>query len=181
MTENRYIETKVTDTGTEPVSLASAKTYMNITSTDYDTLITELITVARKRVEDYIHLPLVIKTVIATIDVCAPVKLPYGKLGTLTSVEYLEGQNTDGTNDWLPLVLADEGYQVLGEDQKEVYSNYTGIHRFTYTTGVRTDPSLFLTIKMVTNWLFRNRLDEPAAMPQSIFEHAKPFKQYQWG
>ena len=181
MTENRYIETKVTDSGAEPVTLAQAKTYMSVTSTDYDDLITELITVARKRVEDFTHLPLVIKDVVLTVDVCKPVILPFNSIDQINTVEYLEGQNTDGTNDWLTLVLADEDYQVLGEDQKEVYSNYTGIHRFTYTTGVRADASLLLTVKMVTNWLFRNRLDEPAAMPQSIFDHAKPFKIVTWG
>jgi hypothetical protein len=181
MTENRYIETKVTDSGVEPVSLADAKIYMSVTAYDYDDLITELISVARKRVEDFTHLPLVIKTVILTVDVCEPINLPFGKLGTLTSVEYLEGQNTDGTNDWLTLVLADEDYQVLGEDQKEIYSTYTGIHRITYTTGVRSEYGLLLDVKRITNWLFRNRGDEPAAMPDSLFDNSKPYKQYQWG
>jgi len=154
---------------------------MSVTSSDYDDLITELITVARKRVEDYTHLPLVNKDVVLTIDVCHPVILPFNSIDQINTVEYLQGQNTDGTNDWLALVLADEDYQVLGQDQKTVYSNYTGIHRITYLTNAKNDASLLLTVKMVTNWLFRNRLDEPAAMPQSIFEHAKPFKIYTWG
>lgn len=181
MIENGYLETKVTDTGAEPVTLAQAKSYMNITSSDYDDLITELITVARKRVEGYTHLPLVIKDVTLTVDVCKAITLPYGIVDTLVSVEYLQGQNTDGTNDWMALVLADEDYQILGQDQKIICSNYTGIHRINYITDVTNEPSLLLTVKMVTNWLFRNRLDEPAAMPESIFEHAKPFKNYSWG
>lgn len=181
MTENRYIETKVSDTGAEPVTVAQAKTYMNITSSDYDTLIEELITVARKRVEDYTHLSLVVKTVILTVDVCNPVKLPYFIIDALTSVEYLQGQNLDGTNDWLTLVLSDQDYQLLGENLKLLDSKYTGIHRITYDTGVKNEAGLLLTVKMITNWLFRNRLDEPAAMPESIFEHAKPFKIMTWG
>lgn len=181
MTENRYIETKITDAGTEPVTLAQAKTYMNITSSDYDDLITELITVARKRVEYFTHLSLVVKTVVLTVDVCKPVILPFLIIDPLTSVEYLQGQNTDGSNDWLALTLANRDYQLIGENNQQLYSDYTGIHRITYETGVKNEASLLLTVKMITNWLFRNRLDEPAAMPESIFEHAKPFKNYSWG
>lgn len=180
MTENRYIETKVTDTGIEPVTLAQAKLYMNITSTDYDALITELITVARQRVEQFTHLSLIEKDVILTVDVCSPVILPY-PVNTITTVEYLAGQNTDGTNDWTELVYTDEEYQVIGEDNLELHSSVSGIHRITYTTTARTEAGLLLAVKMVTNWLFRNRLDEPAAMPESIFEHAKPYKNYTWG
>ena len=83
MTENRYIETKVTDTGDEPVTLEQAKLYMSVTAEDYDDLITELITVARKRVEDYTHLSLVGKTVKLTVDVCQPILMPYQPLGNI--------------------------------------------------------------------------------------------------
>jgi len=181
MTENRYIETKTVDTGIEQVSVADAKVYMNITSSDYDALISELLSVARQRVETFTHLSLVDKTVTLTIDVCKPVMLPYQPLDAITTVKVLQGQNTDGTNDWLTLVFTDEDYQLLGSDIKELHSNYSGIHEIVYTTTAKEDASLLLTIKMVTNWLFRNRLDEPAAMPQSIFEHAKPFKIMTWG
>jgi len=179
MTENRYIETKVVDSGTEQVTVEQAKTYMSVTSSDYDTLIESLIPVARKRVEDFTHLPLIQKNVTLTVDVCKEIQLPFNCIESITTVEYLQGQNDDGTNDWLELGVTD--YQVLGEDAKTIYSNYTGIHRITYLTDEREEAGLILTIKMITNWLFRNRLDEPAAMPQSIFEHAKPFKQMQWG
>ena len=76
---------------------------------------------------------------------------------------------------------ANGDYMLIGDDICELHSNYSGIHEVEYTTAAKTDAGLLLTVKMITNWLFRNRLDEPAAMPQSIFEHAKPFKQYNWG
>ena len=185
MTENRYIETKVVDSGTEQVTVEQAKTYMSVTSSDYDTLIESLIPVARKRVEDFTHLSLVDKTVTLYVDfsvwrICK-LTLPYQPLGSITSVKVMQGQLDNGDPDWLTLDVTDKDYILIGDDICELHSNYSGIHEIIYTTVAKTDPSLLLTIKMVTNWLFRNRLDEPAAMPQSIFEHAKPFKLYNWG
>ena len=181
MTENRYIETKTVDSGTEQVSVADAKTYMNITSSDYDTLISELLSVARQRVEAFTHLSLVDKTVTLTVDVCKPFQLPYQPLDGITSVKVIQGQLDNGDPDWLTLEVTDKDYILIGDDICELHSNYSGIHEIIYTTAAKEEASLFLTIKMVTNWLFRNRLDEPAAMPQSIFEHAKPFKIMTWG
>lgn len=185
MTENRYIETKVIDSGDEQVTVEQAKTYMSVTSSDYDDLITELITVARKRVEDFTHLSLVDKTVTVYIDfaewrICKAM-LPYQPLGSITSVKVIQGQKDDGDPDYLTLDVTNGDYILIGDDICELHSNYSGIHEIIYTTVAKTDASLLLTIKMVTNWLFRNRLDEPAAMPQSIFEHAKPFKIMTWG
>lgn len=179
MTENRYIETKVIDSGAEPVSLEDAKTYMNITSSDYDTLISELLSVARQRVEAFTHLSLVDKTVTLYVDVCGPVKLPYLPLVNITSVKVVNGQADNGDVEYTTLAATD--YIYFGDLLGELHSNYSGIHEIIYTTAAKEEASLFLTIKMVTNWLFRNRLDEPAAMPQSIFEHAKPFKIMTWG
>lgn len=182
MTENRYIETRVGDNSPEPVNLTALKLWMNLTSSDYDDLLNDdILPTARARVEQFTHLPLVAKDIVLTVDVCKPIILPYGVIDILTSVEYLQGQNTDGSNDWLTLDIADRDYQLLGQEIKEIHSNYTGIHRITYTTDVRSEAGLLTTVKMVANWLFRNRLDEPAAMPLSIFDHAKPFKIYSWG
>ncbi len=181
MTENRYIETKVIDSGDEQVTVEQAKTYMSVTSSDYDDLITELITVARKRVEDFTHLSLVDKTVTLYVDVCKPVKMPYQPLYGITSVKVIQGQKDDGDPDYLTLDVTNGDYILIGDDLCELHSNYSGIHEIIYTTVAKTDASLLLTVKMITNWLFRNRLDEPAAMPQSIFDHAKPFKLYNWG
>lgn len=181
MTENRYIETKVVDTGAEPVTVAQAKSYMSVTSSDYDDLIEELITVARQRVEQFTHLSLVEKTVNLYVEVCKPVSLPYQPLGSITSVKVVQGQLDDGNPDYLTLEATNKDYILIGDDICELHSNYSGIHEIIYTTAAKSEAGLLLSVKMVTNWLFRNRLDEPAAMPQSIFEHAKPFKQMQWG
>lgn len=176
---NRYIETKVTDSGSEPLTLEQVKTFVTVTTTDYDDLLTDLITIARKKVERYTFVSLRNKTVVHTAELCEPTILPYPKIATITSVEYLEGQLANGTNTWETLTGYD--YQLLGEDVKTFYPPFAGYYRITYTTTASTDADLLLTVKMAVNWLFRNRGDESGTLPQSILDNAKPLKIYIWG
>ena len=70
MSPNNYVLEKYATplSSTEPLTLAQAKAYMNITSDSQDTLITELIVTARQGVERLTGLSLVPSTVVALID-----------------------------------------------------------------------------------------------------------------
>lgn len=176
---NRFFEVKVTDSGSEPVTLADVQDWCSVTSSDYDNILTNLITVARKRVERYTHVSLVTKTVVVTAYLCQKTILPYPKFETMTSVEYLEGQDLAGANDWQTLT-ADE-YQLIGDDVKYFIPLIYGCYRITYTTTAYTDEEILTDVKRVVNWMFRNRGDEQAVMPFSLMDNAKQFKIMSWG
>jgi len=177
---NRYFETKVTESNqTEPVTLEQVQEWCSVTSSDYDNLLTDLIKVARKRVEKYTHLSLVAKTVVVTAYLCEKSILPFPIINSITSVEYLEGQELDGTNDWD--VFTDDDYQLIGEQVKYFVPSIAGIYRITYTTLPFDEEDLLLDVKRVVNWMFRNRGDEQDAMPMSLMDNAKRYKIMTWG
>lgn len=176
---NRYLETKVADTAGEPIALEVMKSYMTITTSDYDDLITDLITVARKKVESFAHVSLVIKTIELIVDAKEyRIVLPFPKINAVTKVEILSGQ-TAGVNDWTELTLADNEYSIIGDEFKSVYIGTCGVYRITYTTTPYTDKDILLDVKRVCNWLFRNRGDEAAVMPDELFSNALNYKV--WG
>lgn len=86
-----------TITGTEPVALADMKTLLGIEAgnTDYDTLLTSMITGARELIEEEANVSLVASNVVASIDYQRGwVLLPYGPVAAISSVK-----NYDTTGD----------------------------------------------------------------------------------
>lgn len=179
---NKYIDTKTTDKvdAAEPVTLADMKTWMLVTTTDFDDIITDLITIARKKVERTTHLSLVAKDVVLTVDMECKCILPYPKIEAITKVEYLRGIDA-GVNDWVEILAADNGFQLIGEDIKEFYSQYEAVHRIAYSTLPFTNKEIIHDVKRVCNWLFRNRGDEPDLMPVELMSNAKQYKIMTWG
>lgn len=180
---NRYLETTVTETDvTEPVTLEQAKSYLTVTTSDYDDLITDLITVARKKVEAFAHVSLVVKTVVCIVEAHEyRILLPFPKVDEITTVEVLQGINTDGTLDWEELDLADGDYSIIGTEFKSIYIGDSAKYRITYTTLPYTQKDIVLDVKRVCNWLFRNRGDEVAVMPNELFSNAQSYKIHSWG
>lgn len=88
MEYNAVLEcSKVEGSVTEPATLAEAKSWMKVDLTDDDTLITELITVARKMVEGYLCISLVPKTITAILNNSqGGIELPYAPVTSVTSV-----------------------------------------------------------------------------------------------
>ena len=75
-----------TVTGTEPVSLADMKEYLRVFHTTEDDLITDLITNARKLLETATNLSLVETTIELKAAIHDSFPLPYGPVGTITSI-----------------------------------------------------------------------------------------------
>jgi uncharacterized phiE125 gp8 family phage protein len=171
---NEIWEIKVTD-GSEPVTLQTAKDWLRVTSEDDDTIITDLITVARKKIERYATRSLVNKTIVLTGLIEEYFLLPYSPINAVSQVRVLQGQDlTTGENDWETLD-ADE-YQLVGYYQKHFKPSYWGTYEITYTTLADTDKGLLTDLKRVLLWLYENRGDDSDGMPMELMSNAKQLK-----
>lgn len=86
--KNNYIDIKRSESSpTEPVTLAQLKAQLYITFTDDDTLLTSLITQARKAIENYCNISIVTQLVVLTADLYDEWELPYGPVTGITSVK----------------------------------------------------------------------------------------------
>lgn len=76
---------------TEPVTLAEAKAWVNVTHDVDNDLLTSLITAAREHVEERIGRALVTQTLTVTLDVreaAPPIVLPRGPVQSVSSLKY---------------------------------------------------------------------------------------------
>jgi len=78
---------------TEPVTPAEVKTWCAIDGTDYDSIITILISAARQMVEDYANLSLIDRKIKAKVR--AGTNLPYGGTILILNVEDNDGNSID--------------------------------------------------------------------------------------
>lgn len=174
---NKIYEVYQSD-GSEPVTLQQAKDFCRITTEDDDDLITDLITVARKKVERFTSISLVDKTVILTGELCEMFPLPYPNINDITTVKFWQGQNTDGTNDYETLE-ADE-YYLIGYGVKHFKPQKKGVYEITYTTTANTDGALKLDLKRIVLWLYENRGDTQEEIPNELFSNCKHLRLLNW-
>lgn len=175
---NEIWEIKVTD-GNEPVTLETAKDWLRVTSEDDDTIITSLITVARKRLERFTKRSLVNKTIVLTGNLKDMFKLPYAPVNTISQVRVLEGQAiSTGVNEWE--VLDGDEWQEIGYYDKHFKPFYEAVYEITYTTLGDSDAGLLTDLKRVLLWLYENRGDDSDAMPQDLMSNAKQLKDFSW-
>lgn len=114
MPANRIIDIKrVEGSVTEPVTLTQAKAQLIITFTDDDTKITELITQARKAIEEYCAISIVPKTVTLTAYLYTCNELPYGPVTGLQSVQTRTGTEGSGPGTY---ATQTSGWDTAGEE-----------------------------------------------------------------
>lgn len=179
MKRNNILEPAIVDTGSEPVTIDQLKTFCRVTSEDDDDLLTDLITIARKKIERYTSLSLVDKTVILTGELYEMFLLPYPKINEVTEVLYLEGQIIDtGANDWE--ILDDDEYQLIGYSHKHFNPSKGGTYQITYTTTAETDAGLKHDLKRVALWLYENLGDDSDNMPVELMSNAKQLRLLNW-
>jgi uncharacterized phiE125 gp8 family phage protein len=169
---NTIYETFITDTGAEPVTLEQLKTFCRVTSYDDDDLLTELITIARKKIERYTLLSLVDKTIVLTGCLDCMFLLPWPNISEVTGVRFLEGQiSTTGENDWED--LDEDDYQLIGYHMKHFNPHLNGTTEITYTTTANTDSGLKYDLKRVALWMYENRGDTQENIPEELFSNCK--------
>lgn len=93
----------VTEPSVEPVTLAEAKTFLRVSDTTDDALITSLITAARARAESYTRRTFVYTTrdlcYPCLFDFAQPISVPFAPLASITSVKYYDEDATIQTLD----------------------------------------------------------------------------------
>jgi len=174
----KIIDIAITDDNTEPVSLEQAKAFCRITGEDEDSLVTDLITIAREKIERYTHLSLVAKDIVLTVEADKEFPLPYPTLDEISTVKLLQGINSDGTNDWQTLESSD--YQTLGSNITTFYPPYSGVYEISYSCAANTDKSLLHDLKRVLLWLYENRGDDSDNMPDELMSNAKHKRVLSW-
>ena len=156
------------ESSTEPVTLQEVKDWIKVDTaiTADDTLLTELIKVARAQCEGFLGISLITRTVTAILNNSAGnIELPYGPLVSFTS---LTDENGDA------IVSDDHILQGIGfKWLKEPYNEYmTAV----YTTGYTTVPLNFKTaVKEQVAWLYDNR-GEAKELSEIVLTTLKPYR-----
>ena len=151
MKYNTVIEAKQFESSvTEPVTLAEVKQWCKIELdiTDENTLLTQLITAARKQAEGFLCVSLVDKTVTAVLkNELGNIELPYGPVKTITSVTDADGDTVSPDNS-----------EITGEEFKKVKTPCDEWLKIVYTTGYTSIPDYFKTAVLnQVLYLYENR------------------------
>ena len=198
---NRLINVQRSESSpTEPVTLAEAKAQCIVTYSDDDTLITSLITKARKSIENYCNISIVAQTVVMTADLYKEWELPYGPVTGIQSVQsrtstqgsgpavysgLATGWGTDGTdfmtfipggaNDFNPSIpfTGNFGYPPYGSRYKIQYT--TG-----YTLGNPCPDDLKQAVLAQILFLYEKRGEQGDGICDQARVLADPYKRQLW-
>lgn len=97
MAQNNIIDIRRTESSpTEPCTLSEAKLQLIVTYSDDDTLITALITKARKIIENFCNISIVAQSVTLVADLYNEWELPYGPVTGITGVQTRTGTEGSG-------------------------------------------------------------------------------------
>lgn len=87
-----------TDLSTEPVTVAEAKSYLNVDYNTWDSLIGTLISSARTKLERYTGSTFATKTLVSTFQQVADnIDIPYGPIQSITHVKSIDETGTKTT------------------------------------------------------------------------------------
>lgn len=207
MPSNRIIDIRRTESNpSEPLTLTQVKAHLIITSTDDDTMLTELITQCRKSVEDYCAISIVVKTITLIADLCKEWELPYGPVtgiqGVLTRTgnegsgpgtyeTQTSGWTTDG-DEFLSFSPAagggfNPGSPFTGHFQWGPYASPYGFginrYKIIYTAGYTTVPEplkLAILNEIAFRYEHRGEGDEFNGICLAAQRIAEPFKRMLW-
>lgn len=137
---------------TEPVSLTEVKTHLEITNSDDDDKLTDLIHDAREYSERLCSVSLVPKTIVLITNWYYEQELPYAPIGEVTSVRF---RNSSGVYEVTTGYTFDNGY---------FSSDLKGRFEITYTAGTASldlSNGLKLALLNMITAKYENRGDVP--------------------
>ena len=132
----------------EPVTVAEVKAWCRIDVSDDDTLLTYLISAARRMCEAYTNTSFVNRTVTARLkNELGGIQLPYGPVMTFTSI-------TDDDDN----VIDADTYTIVGSSFKKIKDPFSYDFKAVYTTGYSTLPdNLKVGLLNQIDWMYNNR------------------------
>ncbi len=135
----------------ESINLAEAKAWMKVDVSDDDSVITELITMAREICETYLNISLIPRSVIAIIDNSnGNTYLPYGPVGSITSITDVNGN-----------VISVDNYRLQMEQFKRLAWPCFSYIRLQYTAGYTTLPvKIKIGLMQQILYMYQHRGDE---------------------
>lgn len=191
--------------GQEPVTLADAKRHLRVDFTDDDTLITAMITAARKAIENFCHISLIPKTItlwlkaneVPQSNYAQPFQvreqfnefeLPYGPVSSVDSVTSID---SDGTT--IITCVLNSDYYVTGKAYKSIkisnnFTNNVLVYEAGYTVGaVPLDLWLAILNELAYRYEYRG---DPTNVRATAFTDigvaqaaqvlAKPYQRMNW-
>lgn len=174
------VASQTENTSVEPVTLEEAKEHLRVDFTEDDTLITRLITRARRAIENYCSISIVSKQVSVVMDLITDTELPLGPVvGNVVSFTDKDGNAIDGS-----------AFSVYGLDYKHlaITSRYWPRSVIVYNTGMAiVDEDLKLAILNEIAFRYENRGEttqsrsgiNPGICYDAI-ELAQPYKREAW-
>lgn len=130
---------------TEPVTLAEAKLYQDISHNQHDDFITGTIEVARKRAERYLNSDIVAKQrrmYLSSVD--QPINLPYAPIASVDTV-LINGQTQTVNEGYFvrgldnPLIEFDNNTERFADDLRSVFSAARRVDITYSTSGIDAD------------------------------------------
>lgn len=159
--DNKYYTPVFDETGaTEVLTLTQLKAHLQITYTDDDTYLTDLISACRQALEQYCNISIVQKTVTLMADLYCEYEIPYGPISAFTSASLKTGVGE------YTVKAANTDYEVDGVDDgfKLFNPSIQGRWKLVYTAGYDTGTApkdLILDLKRICGYCYENKGDQP--------------------
>ena len=145
--------TVATEATSEPITLAEAKDWLNITGTSHDTTLTACIKAARKKVESLSGRSLVARTLELKLQEYddSYIDLPFPEISAISSVKETDSEGTETT-------IASTDYS-LTYNRLNYMGNGNAV-KITYSTKANTEEFYKLAVKKQMAYDFRNQFTE---------------------
>jgi uncharacterized phiE125 gp8 family phage protein len=172
-TENNIHDVQFDETGAvEILTLTQLKAHLQITYTDDDTYLTDLIASCRAALEQFCNISLVQKTITLLADLYCERELPYGPVVSLTSASLKDGSGTyiaqTAVTDF-ELDGISGGFQLF----RPVTS---GRYKVIYVAGyvaTKVPKDLILDLKRICGYCYENKGDQALTSLQGGQERPK--------
>jgi uncharacterized phiE125 gp8 family phage protein len=158
--DNAIHDVQVDETGsTEIVTPTQLKAHLQITYTDDDTYLTDLIKACRAAIEQFCCISLVSKTVTVLGDLYCERELPYGPVSTFTSASLKTSTGTYTAK------IANTDYELDGiTNGFQIFKPFiSGRWKLVYTAGytlASVPPDLILDLKRICGYCYEHKGDE---------------------
>lgn len=156
--DNKILDVQFTESSpTEPITLTQLKAHLQITYTDDDTYLTDLIVACRQALERFCNISLATKVITLLADYYCERELPYGPVTTFTSASLKTATGTYTAQ------TANTDYEIDGiTGGFQIFRPLsTGRYKLVYTAGYATVPKdLILDLKRICGYCYEHKGDE---------------------